>query len=293
MNKIIAITLITFSSQLCAQQLYVWQQPDVKSAWDMGFKGQSVTIHVHDDFIQSKLMANLEITSTTSRSFNLSRQEMTHGDAVKTIARLTAPDATTTANQWVDGSITLTPDRLNIVNASYGWVGGTDPYNVAIARNLQITHMAMDNSAVVVKSAGNSNVQLSNNGGGDGINIALKDGISVIFAGALGTHGSINKKAVKATYSNYPGNDSAYQSRFLMVGVDSSKMTIAGTSFAAPQISAYAAIVGSKFTGADANQVTTQLLNTARTDTIKSYSRTLHGRGEASLLRALAPVAIQ
>jgi subtilisin family serine protease len=65
-----------------------------------------------------------------------------------------------------------------------------------------------------------------------------------------------------------------------------------GTSFAAPQVSAYAAIIGSKFTTATPLQITDQLLDTARTDTIQGYDVAIHGQGEASLSRALAPQSI-
>ena len=53
------------------------------------------------------------------------------------------------------------------------------------------------------------------------------------------------------------------------------------------------AIVGSKFTTAGATAVTNQLLATARTDTIAGYTPSVHGRGEASLSRALAPASIR
>ncbi|MFM2349671.1 MAG: hypothetical protein RIR04_637, partial [Pseudomonadota bacterium] len=39
-------------------------------------------------------------------------------------------------------------------------------------------------------------------------------------------------------------------------------------------------------------QITNQLLDTARTDTILGYDVSIHGQGEASLSRALAPVSI-
>ena len=82
-----------------------------------------------------------------------------------------------------------------------------------------------------------------------------------------------------------------------MVGVTGGALAqggtnLQGTSFAAPQVSSYAAILGSKFPGATALQVTDQLLDTARTDTIRGYDITLHGQGEASLSRALAPLSI-
>ena len=55
----------------------------------------------------------------------------------------------------------------------------------------------------------------------------------------------------------------------------------------------YAAVLGSKFSTATATQITNQLLNTARQDTVKNYSAGVYGRGEASLSRALAPVSIR
>jgi subtilisin family serine protease len=79
----------------------------------------------------------------------------------------------------------------------------------------------------------------------------------------------------------------------LVVGVEGNKTGLYGTSFAAPIISGYAAILGSKFTTATPTQITNQLLNTARKDTVLGYNPQLHGRGEASIKNALAPVTIQ
>lgn len=58
-------------------------------------------------------------------------------------------------------------------------------------------------------------------------------------------------------------------------------------------VSGYAAILGSKFTSATPTQITNQLLDTARTDTLVNYNPVTYGRGEASLSRALAPVSIR
>ncbi|TIT08725.1 MAG: peptidase S8 and S53 subtilisin kexin sedolisin, partial [Mesorhizobium sp.] len=40
-------------------------------------------------------------------------------------------------------------------------------------------------------------------------------------------------------------------------------------------------------------QITNQLLNTARTDTLLNYNASVYGKGEASLSRALAPASIR
>ena len=96
-----------------------------------------------------------------------------------------------------------------------------------------------------------------------------------------------------ATYSNFAGTDTNVQKNFVVVGVRGDVTGLNGTSFAAPVISAYAGVLGSKFTTATATQITNQLLTTARQDTILNYNVTIHGRGEASISRALAPVAIK
>ena len=69
-------------------------------------------------------------------------------------------------------------------------------------------------------------------------------------------------------------------------------MGFAGTSFAAPQVAAYASIVASKFTSATPVVVVDHLLDTARQDTILNYQASIHGQGEACLSCALAPAAI-
>ena len=62
---------------------------------------------------------------------------------------------------------------------------------------------------------------------------------------------------------------------------------------AAPVVSSYSAVLGSKFTRATPTQIVDRLLSTARTDTIANYDVGIHGRGEASISRALAPASIR
>jgi subtilisin family serine protease len=96
-----------------------------------------------------------------------------------------------------------------------------------------------------------------------------------------------------ASYSNKAGTTAGVQSHFLVVGVDGAKTGLYGTSFAAPVISGYSAILGSKFTAATPTQITNQLLSTARRDTLLNYNAATYGQGEASLSRALAPISIR
>jgi subtilisin family serine protease len=291
-----------------AQTHYVWQHSDVRSAWQQGYKGQGATIHIHDDFVGSRVNAISGARNAWESIWWRNTETMTHGEAVATVASRTAPLAHIESRQWVNNNLQLQAGRLNIVNASYA-IGGNIIFSQASVDSFrnsnQLAQIAHQGSALVVKAAGNRNLALSNNGGGgDILNMALKGSDTVIFAGALDDHGTqilthrvwrwtvTTGGTHKASYSNMPGSDPDYYNNFLMVGVPRN-MSVAGTSFAAPQISAYAAIVGSKFSSATPQSVATQLLTTARRDTIHGYHPHVHGRGEASLSRALAPARIQ
>lgn len=145
------------------------------------------------------------------------------------------------------------------------------------------------------KAAGNDSVAVgSGNGSGnfDYLNAALIGTQSTIFVGALDRNGNTANKASLAWYSNYAGIDATVQNQFLVVGVEGNKTNLYGTSFGAPIISGYASVLGSKFTSASPTHIVDRLLDTARTDTIQGYDARLHGRGEASISRALAPAAI-
>lgn len=288
-SSIIQFILISLFGIASAQAQYTWMSKDVGVAWSQGFKGSNTNIIVHDTF-NSTYNIKAKINSLSNKWTT-----QAHGDWVANIAQAIAPESSIQSISW-NTIPALTPNRFNIVNMSYAIPGskGNEFQHFSVA-------IAQKGSAVVVKAAGNFNTDMSlldQNGGKnyDLLNVALKGLPGVIFAGALAGHGEItpNKTATRAGYSNYPGSDSAYQNRFLMVGVPTS-MTLAGTSFAAPQLSAYAAIISSKFTKATPIEVANQMLNTARTDTIRNYNdnKALFGRGEASLSRALSPVSLK
>ena len=116
---------------------------------------------------------------------------------------------------------------------------------------------------------------------------------SAVFVGALAYDGTLADPAPLAAYSNFAGSNRTVQAQFLVVGVDSDITGLSGTSFAAPTVAGYAAILSSKFRNATPNQLAQQLLSTARQDTINGYDVRVHGQGEASLTRALAPRAIR
>ncbi len=287
-----------------AAAYYSWMHPEVERAWGDGYLGAGARITVVDDFRGPSFSGGL---TGDQRKAN-------HGAWVETLAGLVAPEASVVSLNYEQGRrIALSDDHLNVVNLSYGLIfssssgfGGMDWTSRSMwgasenRTERDIIRFASENAAVIVKAAGNEGIEVDgivSTGSTheiDGLNMALIGMDSAIFVGALNRNGRVGNRADLADYSNFAGENPTVQDQFLTVGVDSARMGgLAGTSFAAPIVSGYAAILGSKFTGADPSQIAEQLLNTARTDTIRNYDPAVHGRGEASIRRALAPAEIR
>jgi subtilisin family serine protease len=279
----------TIPAAPATQALQNWMSPDVGAAWAAGYKGKGVTITVVDDFSSS---------SRLSGNFGIGVQTQRHGEWTREEASMVAPLATIRSKDFSTGSAVSLASGLNVLNLSYGMYAKAGYSSNQIgwaAEEASIISHAAKGLAVVSKAAGNDSVAVGGVTGGrqDYLDIALIGTPSAIFVGALSTNGTTSNKAQLAWYSNYAGSNTAVQSHFLVVGVTGDKTGLYGTSFAAPIISGYAAIIGSKFTKATPTQITNDLLNTARTDTLVNYSSSVYGKGEASLSRALAPVAIK
>lgn len=268
-----------------------WMHSDVKDAWTSGYKGQGSHIITIDDF-----SSRWGYIGRMRNGYEIRR----HGGWTLLQSALIAPGATLSYQDYRRGTaIRLNKDKLNVVNLSYGMFG-RDGYNVRYIRwsdqERSIIDNAWTNRSVVVKSAGNDRVAMNtarSDGAKDYLASALIGAQSAIFVGALKWNGSVENPAPLAVYSNFAGDDENVQNQFLVVGVEGNKTNLYGTSFAAPVVTGYSAILGSKFKGASPDQIATRLLDTARTDTISGYSASIHGRGEASLSRALAPASIQ
>ena len=162
--------------------------------------------------------------------------------------------------------------------------------------------------AVITKAAGNDRI-LSEQ---EPLNWFLSKDSNInprlLIVGALNQAGSLSAPAEIASYSNTAGIDPDVSSRFLMasgttpfhsgqVAINGNNVNQSdGTSFAAPRIAGYVAIVRSKFPNVNASQTASIMLDTARYDTLacsKSATgcdKAIYGKGEASLSRALAPV---
>lgn len=270
--------------------LQAWMSPEVGAAWNQGFKGQGVTLTVVDDFkSRSGYYGNL----------GSGRQLLRHGEWTLKEASMIAPSATLQIQDFTSGSTVKLNSGMNVVNLSYAMYAAAGYSASQIgwsAQEKSIINYATNGTAVISKAAGNDAVAVgatNSSGKVDYLNLALKGTPSAIFAGALNSNGSTTKQATLASYSNTAGNDPDVQKQFLSVGVDGRKTGLYGTSFAAPIVSGYGAILASKFTTSSPTQIANQLLITARTDTVANYSAAVYGRGEASIARALAPVSIK
>ena len=273
-----------------APQLQTWMSPEVADAWKQGYKGSGVTVTVVDDFRSNQgLYGNL----------GQGTQLLRHGEWTLKEASMIAPSATMRAHDFNSGTSVGLIRGLNVLNLSYGMyapAGYTASQIGWSSQESSIISHAQNGKAVISKAAGNDAIVIgSANASGqvDYLNLALKGAQSAIYVGALNTNGTTSAPASLASYSNTPGADAVVQQQFVVVGVDGAKTGLYGTSFAAPIISGYAAILGSKFTKSTPTQIANQLLKTARQDTISGYNPATHGRGEASITRALAPVSIQ
>ena len=297
---------------------YQWMHSDLPGVWDMGFTGDGQTITFIDNF---------DPTTATLVNINLDMDNvielMAHGDAVRAFSQFVSPEATLVRHQYDPSSMPVFGAGLDVINLSFGLATESGNYeadwieaggHILEAELIRLafidtTLAGAEESAVIVKAGGNGGYvgqggEIGTRVGGDlfgFVDVLGHDLIgapNVIFAGALDANGTIHKRrggtGTLASYSDHPGNNLVTREQYLVVGVDASLMEAAGTSFAAPIISSYAAILGDKFMDENgvapgATQVVDRLLDTARTDTIRNYDPYYHGQGEASIANAVAP----
>lgn len=275
---------------------YSWMSSEIQEAWASDYFGQGTRITIVDAFREG--MSNQPFSGNLGEGDKI----QFHGEWVSDQIAMLAPLASQNLHDLSNSqAVSLEAGKLNIINLSYGVIGKPDvngnPYENLnwSQREQSIIDYASNNLALVVKAAGNDGVaidEINQSGNFDYLNLGLIGTQSAIFVGALNYHGTVVNPAELATYSNYAGENVVAQDQFIVVGVTGNITDLYGTSFAAPVISGYAAVLGSKFTSASPDIIKSRLLETARTDTIAGYNKGIHGKGEASLSRALAPDSI-
>ena len=270
---------------------YSWMSPEIQGAWDSGFLGQGTTMTFVDDFTShTRYFGNLGDGLTRLR----------HGEWTSKEGQMIAPSANVVHDDfYAEQPVSLVQGSFNVLSLSYGFVDAASSYTSTWAgqypQEQSIIAAAANGDAFVSKSAGNNSIAVGT-AAGDGSLDYLGTGLigtqSAIFVGALDFNGTTANPAPLASYSNFAGANADVQNHFLVVGVDSGTTGLAGTSFAAPIISGYAAVLSSKFTTATPTQVADQLLATARRDTVVNWNASVYGQGEASIANALAPDTI-
>jgi hypothetical protein len=184
--------------------------------------------------------------------------------------------------------------NLQVLNMSLGGTSTNTVINQAVySQQLTYANSSVVPDIVFVKAAGNS-ACLINQTNCDPMNAVLFNSPNYknksLLVGALNQAGG-----VIASYSNKAG---AYSDIFLVAdgrGLfnSTSNSYVEGTSFAAPRVAGYAAILRHKFPNLNAEKSVSIMLDTARFDTLGCFPNcdpNLYGKGEASLSRALAPV---
>ena len=295
---------------------------EVRQAWREGWTGQGSSVLIVDAFRFSALTAE-------THGFVSLFSVLTTGNGASLYA-LTAPVEGQTYG--ADGGVRAAfnapanPTSFHVVNASFGGNPQTDPAQRAagVARaqgtlffrdmkglggaGTVLGNRAVD--AVLTKAAGN-------NGMDAGIvpdNLAFVEddsiGPRVLIVGALTSYYNNDNPAQIASGSNRAGSNAAVRARFLVdfggqpfvgnvfigdpqgIGVLVFP-SLFGTSFAAPRVAGYAAIVRHKFPRLTGSQTATILLDTATYQGLACFpncAASTYGQGRVDIGRALAPV---
>ncbi len=291
---------------------------DVIDAWNQGWTGKGVNVLVADGFIAPETHGVI-VTSLVAR---YAIGATYFGIPLETYSQ------SSTNVFYIDGTRANLQTAINIgvINTSFGanYSNGTSDAARAIKDDLYATdrlrwtkilkgsvgHVYQGinlTDAVITKAAGNDAITSEK----ESYVKAYADDPSIkerlLIVGALSFDS--NGKGFIASYSNTAGADSNVKSRFVTASggtpfttgdiyvngtrVDGSDYGNLGTSFAAPRVAGYAAILRQKFPNLNAAKTSSIILDTARYDTLNcnpNCDPNIYGAGQASLSRALAPV---
>jgi hypothetical protein len=303
---------------------------EVIDAWNKGWTGKDVNVLIEDELtgqhgVITGLLAYRYAPGANYYGFNIvgnsfatqvffNQLENPQSGAYGSNIKLGVVNQSYTANMSAligrnQNSGAWTTDELSRARIAYT---GSQVSTINRMKDAGVTGQLTQfkfSDAVITKAAGNDSILAEY----EPLNwfLAKDDNINsrLLIVGALNQAGSVDSTSTTlATYSNTAGNDADVSSRFLVASGTtpfySGQVAIGGrsvsqgdgTSYAAPRVAGYVAIVRSKFPNLNASNTASILLDTARYDTLTCYKTPagcdikIYGKGEASLTRALAPV---
>ena len=297
---------------------YSAPHPDVISAWNNGWTGKGVNVVIADNLLQNhgvvvtSLVARYAYGATyygipldydmyknTGNVFNINGAfaNLSVNQKVGVINTSFGANysygTSDSQRAIVDNSMSiLRSNWLNIMNGISGYV----------YKGLDLT------DAVLVKSAGNNTITADKESFVKSYAYDLNISKRLLVVGALSYDS--NNKGYISSYSNTAGTDNKISTRFVVASgatpfnygdisvngilVPSTDLgSNMGTSYAAPRIAGYTAILRQKFPNLNAELTTNIILQTATYETLAcnpNCDKTVYGQGAASLSRALAPV---
>ena len=312
----------------CANGATIWApHPEVIDAWNQGWTGKGTNI-VMEDFLSgtyayhgaiTTLLANRYAIGATMYGFNVpTGLGIYNFDGTAATPSSTINIGVVNAsyganlNSIIGHAAPWTNAELNSAATAYtsSATSVVNRYNSNVGNFNYV-------SAVITKAAGNDSITANYEPLVKALAANATINNRLLIVGALNQAGFTSAPATITAYSNKAGTDATIQSRFLVASGTTPFMTgdvavngIAvgattsvdpngqylgnvGTSYAAPRVAGYTAIVMSKFPNLDAVRTSSIMLDTARYDTLScnpNCDPAIYGKGEASLSRALAPV---
>ncbi len=303
--------------------------PDVLAAWNAGWTGSGVNVLMIDLFarisscnnsggndchaIRTSLItneiapgANLYGATNYVNLNNAYGMNGVTGKALQTPVNIQVVNMSVDASSWGDSGSGVNPTNTQWNTDLTDHAAGNATWVSVLNGTSSISNINQLSHALLVKSAGNDAIDAKYESTSYTLAHDASTANRLLIVGALNQNGSVANPASLAWYSNLAGTDPAVSSRFVLangnVPYNTSQVMIngsidntsgIGTSYAAPIVAGYAAIIMQKFPNLDAVKTSNIILDTARYDTLTCYPNcpvAVYGQGEASLSRALAPV---
>ena len=299
---------------------------EVLTAWQQGWTGKGVNIMMEDSLFAAHgatttLLANRYAIASTMYGYNFptnlgiynidgtaaTPSAIVNIGVVNMSYGANLPYYIGHAGHWTNAELSAAATAYSAsaqthINRITGVVGWT---------NFNYTN------AVIVKSAGNDAITADKEPLVKSLVSTNSINSRLLIVGAITNAGFTNAPATISSYSNTAGSVTSVASRFLVASgttpfstgdialngvpigattsVDPNGVNLGnvGTSYAAPRVAGYVAILRQKFPNLDAINSSSIMLDTARYDTLTCYPNcdpAIYGKGEVSLSRALAPV---